>query len=145
MLWLFDEDEKKMIEHIGQYKYLRVTDIPYFLNIKYYHKRIQKLIRNQILRRYKKYIILGQEGIAYMEQIGRPVPNKRIYKEQYIQRISFISHLDIIIGNNRIVKFKPSILLKDKAVYTETSLRYIRNNFYIWYRISYLSYTKRCR
>ena len=127
-VFLLNESEKELVEFIGQYQYLLMKDVPYFIKSTYYRTRLQRLIKSKVIRKYKKYLALSINGRAYMESIGKPVSIKTEYRQKQINRIEFTSHFAAMFHNNKTVTFTPSTQLKDKMEYTEKSLRFIRSN-----------------
>ena len=134
-----DKNEIDLVKFINTYQYLSPKDLPYFFNTTYYPKRIAKLIQNNILRRYKRFLVLGEDGSNFMKILGLET-NKLRYQEKYANRLKFMSHLAAYFRYSN-VTFTPSFLIKDKTAFTESSRKYIgvSNIFgtkYLTYHIS---------
>ena len=134
-----DKNEIDLVKFINTYQYLSPKDLPYFFNTTYYPKRIAKLIQNNILRRYKRFLVLGEDGYNFMKILGLET-NKLRYQEKYANRLKFMSHLAAHFRYSN-VTFTPSFLIKDKTAFTESSRKYIgvSNIFgtkYLTYHIS---------
>ena len=134
-----DKNEIDLVKFINTYQYLSPKDLPYFFNTTYYPKRIAKLIQNNILRRYKRFLVLGEDGYNFMKILGLET-NKLRYQEKYANRLKFMSHLAAYFRYSN-VTFTPSFLIKDKTAFTESSRKYIgvSNIFgtkYLTYHIS---------
>ena len=118
-----DKNEIDLVKFINTYQYLSPKDLPYFFNTTYYPKRIAKLIQNNILRRYKRFLVLGEDGYNFMKILGLET-NKLRYQEKYANRLKFMSHLAAYFRYSN-VTFTPSFLIKDKTAFTESSRKYI--------------------
>lgn len=118
-----DKNEIDLVKFINTYQYLSPKDLPYFFNTTYYPKRIAKLIQNNILRRYKKFLVLGEDGYNFMKILGVET-NKLRYQEKYANRLKFMSHLAAIFKHSN-ATFIPSFQIKDKTAFTESSRKYI--------------------
>ena len=118
-----DKNEIDLVKFINTYQYLSPKDLPYFFNTTYYPKRIAKLIQNNILRRYKKFLVLGEDGYNFMKILGIET-NKLRYQEKYANRLKFMSHLAAIFKHSN-ATFIPSFQIKDKTAFTESSRKYI--------------------
>lgn len=118
-----DKSEIDLIKFINTYQYLSPKDLQYFFNTTYYPKRIAKLIQNNILRRYKKFLVLGEDGYNFMKILGIET-NKLRYQEKYANRLKFMSHLAAVLKHSN-ATFIPSFQLKDKTAFTESSRKYI--------------------
>lgn len=118
-----DKNEIELVKFINTYQYLSPKDLQYFFNTTYYPKRIAKLVQKNILRRYKKYLVLGEDGYNFMKILGIEISQLR-YQEKYATRLKFISHLAAIMKSDN-VKFIPSFKVKDKTAFTESSRKYI--------------------
>ena len=118
-----DKSEIDLIKFINTYQYLSPKDLQYFFNTTYYPKRIAKLIQNNILRRYKKFLVLGEDGYNFMKILGIET-NKLRYQEKYANRLKFMSHLAAVLKSSE-VTFIPSFQIKNKTAFTESSRKYI--------------------
>ena len=118
-----DKNEIDLVKFINTYQYLSPKDLPYFFNTTYYPKRIAKLIQNNILRRYNKFLVLGEDGYNFMKILGIET-NKLRYQEKYANRLKFMSHLAAIFKHSN-ATFIPSFQIKDKTAFTESSRKYI--------------------
>lgn len=118
-----DKSEIDLIKFINTYQYISPKDLQYFFNTTYYPKRIAKLIQNNILRRYKKFLVLGEDGYNFMKILGLET-NKLRYQEKYANRLKFMSHLAAIFKHSN-ATFIPSFQIKDKTAFTESSRKYI--------------------
>lgn len=119
------DEEKELVLFVYQYQYLDVNDVPYFFTSKnYYKRRIANLVNNDILRRYKLNLVLGELGKEYVELQGHNC-SKLIYDPKYVTRLKYISHLAAIYHKEKNVMFIPSFVMKDKEKFTITSRRFI--------------------
>jgi hypothetical protein len=119
-----NENEKRLIQFIGRYQYISSKDTGYFFNDTYYPKRITRLVKNNILRRYQKYLVLGDDGYNFMRILGQhTVP--LVYQKKYADRLKFMSHLAALYNNDKQITFTPSFEIKDKTAFTESSRKYI--------------------
>ena len=113
-----------MVKFIGRFQYLYIKDAEYFFNDTYYPKRIRNLIQKNIIRKYNKYLVLAENGYAFMKVLGQNTVPLR-YDKKYTDRLKFISHLASIYHKEEYIDFIPSIEIKDKNKFTETSRKYI--------------------
>lgn len=119
-----NESEINLVKFIGRYQYLLSKDAMYLFDDTYHLKRITNLVKNGIIRRYKKYLVLAEDGYNFMKILGQPtVP--LVYQEKYANRLKYISHLAAIYYKSKFITFTPSFNIKDKTAYTETSRKYI--------------------
>ena len=120
-----NEDEIKLVKFIGCYQYLSIQDIKFFFkDISYYKKRITRLVKNNIIRRYKKHLVLAENGKHFLELLGQNTVRLR-YQEKYADRLKYISHLAAFYNQEKFINFTPSFEFKDKTVFTESSRKYI--------------------
>lgn len=132
--------EIELVKFINRYQYLSIKDAEYFFEDTYYTKRITRLLKNMILRKYKKYLVLGCNGQDFIKVLGEEY-NPLQYQKKYTERLKYLSHLEAIYKKNKNVTFTPSFNIKDKTAFTENSRKYIGilNLFgtkYLTYRIS---------
>ena len=66
-----NKNEIELVKFIGRFQYLSVKDAEYFFNDTYYPKRIRNLIQKNIIRKYNKYLVLAENGYAYMKVLGQ--------------------------------------------------------------------------
>jgi len=135
-----NEKEIELIKFIGRYQYLSIKDLQYFFNDTYYPKRITKLVKNNILRRYKKYLVLGNTGVDFLDILGQSTVTLR-YQKRYADRLKCISHIAAIYYKEKQITFIPSFEIKEKTVFTVNSRRYIgvlkiNGTTYLTYNIS---------
>lgn len=119
-----NKNEIELVKFIGRFQYLSVKDAGYFFNDTYYPKRIRNLIQKNIIRKYNKYLVLAENGYAYMKVLGQNTTPLR-YDKKYTDRLKFISHLSAMYHKDEYIDFIPSIEIKDKNKFTETSRKYI--------------------
>lgn len=119
-----NENEIEMIKFISRFQYLSAKDTEYFFNDTYYPKRIRSLIKKNIIRRYNKYLVLAENGQYFMKALGQKTMPLR-YEKKYTDRLKFISHLAAIYNKDEYIEFTPSLEMKDKNRFTETSRKYI--------------------
>ena len=139
--FLKNENEIRLVKFIGRYQYLSSKDVKYFFNdTAYYQKRITRLIKNNVLRRYNKYLVLGENGYNFLEMLNENTGRLK-YNKNYVERLKFISHIAAVYNNNQYITFYPSFEIKDKTAYTETSRKYIGtiNTFGIKYLMYHIS------
>ena len=117
-----NQEEINLIKFINTYQYLSSKDLKYFFSTTYYPKRITRLIKNDILRKYKNYIVLGKNGYNFMKILNIPTKELR-YQEKYSNRLKYISHLAAVM-QSKFITFLPSFLIKDKS-FTESSRKFI--------------------
>ena len=137
-----NENEIEMVKFIGRFQYLSSNDAKYFFNDTYYPKRIRSLIKKNIIRRYNKYLVLAENGQYFMKVLEQKALPRR-YDKKYTDRLKFISHLAAYYNKEKYIEFTPSIEMKDKNVFTETSRKYIGvlkifGTSYLTYHISNL-------
>jgi len=137
---VLNKEEQELVKFIGKYQYLEMKDIKHFIKSTYYRVRINKLIQNKVLRKYKHYLALSTNGREYMKSIGEAVPEKTEYRTRFMERVFFISHLSAMWHNNKKVSFTPSKEIKDKEELTKYSRRFIRSNNNIRRRIFNIPY-----
>lgn len=119
-----NENEKNLVRFIGRYQYISSKDVQYFFNDTYYPKRITKLIKNGIIRRYKKYLVLADDGYNFMKILEQhTVP--LVYQKKYADRLKFMSHLSALYNKYEYITFIPSFEIKEKTAFTESSRKYI--------------------
>ena len=133
---VLNKEEQELVKFIGKYQYLEMKDI----KSTYYRVRINKLIQNRVLRKYKHYLALSTNGREYMKSIGEAVPEKTEYRTRFMERVFFISHLSAMWHNNKTVSFILSKEIKDKEEITKYSRRFIRSNNNIRCRIFNISH-----
>lgn len=120
-----NEDEINLVKFIGRYQYLSIQDIKFFFkDTSYYKKRITRLVKNNIIRRYKKHLVLAENGKNFLELLGQNTVRLR-YQEKYADRLKYISHLAAFYNQEKFINFTPSFEFKDKTVFTESSRKYI--------------------
>ena len=119
-----NENEIEMVKFIGRFQYLSVKDAEYFFYDTYYPKRIRNLIQKNIIRRYNKYLVLAENGQYFMKVLGQKT-NPLRYEKKYTDRLKFISHLAAMYNKDEYIEFIPSLEMKDKNKFTETSRKYI--------------------
>ena len=119
-----NENEIELVKFIGRFQYLSIKDLKYFFNDTYYPKRIARLIKNNILRKYKKYLVLAENGQYFMKIINQKTSKLR-YDKKYTDRLKFISHLAALYNKEKHINFTPSFEIKDKTVFTESSRKFI--------------------
>ena len=140
---VLNKEEQELVEFISKYQYLDMKDVKYFIKSTYYRVRINKLIQNRVLRKYKHYLALSTNGRAYMKSIGEAVAEKTEYRAGFMERVFFISHLAAMWHNNTKVSFIPSKDIKEKEEITQYSRRFIRSNDNRGGRIFNISYIRK--
>ena len=119
-----NEDEINLVKFIATYQYLSIKDVQFFFSGTYPPKRITRLVKIGILRRYKKYLVLGTLGIEFMNLLKYDT-STLIYQKKYAERIKSISHIAATFNKNKYISFTPSFKIKDKTIFTESSRKYI--------------------
>ena len=119
-----NENEQELIKFIGRFQYILSKDAKYFFNDTYYPKRIKRLVDNKILRRYKRCLMLAENGYSYLQMSNQKIVHP-IYNKNYVERLKFLSHLSAVYYRDKFIKFTPSYEMKDKTIYTESSRRYM--------------------
>lgn len=118
------ENDKKVLEFLIKYKMLKVEDASLIYKRKrYYRERINYLIENKYVKRYKSCILIDRKGRKELKDLNIPYI-KNINNDAYMDRHKYIASIASITINSNVV-FKPSWELKNKSIYTETSRRYI--------------------
>ena len=119
-----NKNEIELVKFIGRFQYLSVKDAEHFFNDTYYPKRIRNLIQKNIIRKYNKYLVLAENGYAYMKVLGQNTTQLR-YDKKYTDRLKFISHLAALYNKDTKISFTPSFEIKDKTAFTESSRKFI--------------------
>lgn len=119
-----NNDEIELVKFIARFQYLSIKDVQYFFSSTYYPKRITKLVKNNILRKYKKHLVLAENGQYLAKILGQQTAQLR-YDKKYADRLKFISHLAALYNKKTFINFTPSFEIKDKNVFTESSRKYI--------------------
>lgn len=134
------QEDMKILEFLSKYKMLKVEDARLIYKTKrYYRQRVNKLIQNEYVKRYKSYIMIDKNGRKVLDEVGS-LYIKNIKNESYMERLKYIASIATITINSN-VKFIPSWDIKQKDQYTETARRYIgkiiiKNKEYLVYYIS---------
>lgn len=142
-----DLEEKELVKFIGRYQSLSINDEKYFFDSdSYYKKRISRLIKNEILRRYNGLLVLAENGIKYINASNYTY-NPFNYEKKHRKRANYITHIAAIYNKEKNIEFKPSFEIKEKELYTQLSRRYIgllkiKGFQYLVYRIEPDSTTK---
>ena len=133
-------DEINLIKFIARFQYLESTDAKYFFKGSYHSKRITKLVKNGILRRYKKNLTIGENGYHFLKILDIKKP-QLTYIQSYIERLKNMSHIAAFFYKYKYITFVPSFELKDKVVFTQTARKYIGvlNIFGVRYLTYYIS------
>ena len=135
-----NRQDEEVLNFLSKYKMIKVSDTSLIYKTKrYYRQRINKLINNNYVKRYKSYIILDKKGRKFLGKEGTSYI-KNISNEAYMQRLRSIADIATITIYSDI-KFIPSWNIKDKNIYTETARRYIGkiildNKEYLTYYLS---------
>lgn len=134
------KEDLEILEFLSKYKMLKVEDAKLIYKSKrYYRQRVNRLIDNEYVKRYKSYIIISKKGRKILNKVGTDYI-KNIKNESYMERLKNIASIATVsIDSN--IKFIPSWDIKDKEIYTETARRYvgkmiIENDEYLVYYIS---------
>ena len=130
-------NEINLVKFIGRYQYISNNDVQYFFNNTYYPKRIKRLVDNNILRRYNRYLVLGDNGYNFIKVLGENAVQLK-YDKKYADRLKYISHIAAIYNNEKHITFLPSFEIKDKTAFTESSRKYI--GILKMFGTSYLTY-----
>jgi len=130
-------NEINLVKFIGRYQYISNNDVQYFFDNTYYPKRIKRLVDNNILRRYNKYLILADNGYDFLKILGQNTVPLR-YHKKYADRLKYISHIAAIYNNEKYISLLPSYEIKDKTAFTESSRKYI--GILKMFGTSYLTY-----
>lgn len=116
--------DKKVLFFLSKYKILKVEDARLIYKTKrYYRQRINRLIQNEYVKRYKSYIMIDRNGRKALGEVGS-LYIKNIKNESYMERLKYIASIATITINSD-VKFISSWDIKEKDQYTETARRYI--------------------
>lgn len=121
-----DENEIKILEFLGKYQFILKKDIYCFFekNNTYYPKRITKMIKLGLIKRYKDTIVLASAGKQFLKLKGIKI-NESKYTKSYIERLRNISHIGAITNTQDNISFVPSFELKENLSYAESSRRYL--------------------
>ena len=134
------QEDMKILKFLSKYKMLKVEDARLIYKTKrYYRQRVNKLIQNEYVKRYKSYIMIDKNGRKALGEVGS-LYIKNIKNESYMERLKYIASIATITIDSDI-KFIPSWDIKEKDKYTETARRYIgkmiiKNKEYLVYYIS---------
>lgn len=134
------KEDIDVLKFLEKYKMLKVEDCSLIYKTKrYYRTRVNKLIENEFIKRYKNYIMLSKKGREYLGITGSAYI-KNMNNAAYLERLKYIASIATITINSNI-KFIPSWEIKDKSIYTDTARRYvgkiiIEDNDYLIYYIS---------
>ena len=116
--------DKKVLFFLSKYKMLKVEDARLIYKTKrYYRQRINRLIQNEYVKRYKSYIMIDKNGRKALGEVGS-LYIKNIKNESYMERLKYIASIATITIDSD-VKFISSWDIKEKDQYTETARRYI--------------------
>ena len=116
--------DKKVLFFLSKYKMLKVEDARLIYKTKrYYRQRINRLIQNKYVKRYKSYIMIDKNGRKALGEVGS-LYIKNIKNESYMERLKYIASIATITIDSD-VKFISSWDIKEKDQYTETARRYI--------------------
>lgn len=118
------KEDMEVLDFIKKYKMLKVADAELIYKTKrYYRQRVNKLIENEFVKRYKSYIILDKKGRkALNAQYSLYIKN--INNDAYMERLKNISSIASLTIDSKI-EFIPSWDLKEKYKYTDIARRYI--------------------
>lgn len=141
-MYKVSKEDKEVIEYLSKYKIMSVEDTKFIYNSNWYHrKRINRLIDEGYIKKYKFYYIeLDRKGRKLIGITGKDyIKNKS--NEAYMERLKQISNIATITINSDI-EFIPSWKMKDKEIYTDAARKYqgkiiIKNKTYLVYYISY--------
>ena len=116
--------DKKVLFFLAKYKMLKVEDARLIYKTKrYYRQRVNRLIKNEYVKRYKSYIVIDRNGRKALGEVGS-LYIKNIKNESYMERLKYIASIATITIDSD-VKFISSWDIKEKDQYTETARRYI--------------------
>lgn len=131
----------EVIKFLSKYKMLKVENTKYIYKTKrYYRQRINRLIENQYVKRYKNYIMLDKNGRKVVSEAKRSYI-KNMENKAYMDRLKHISDIAAMTIDSNL-EFIPSWNLKEKDKFTDTARRYIgklkiNGTYYLTYYLSY--------
>lgn len=118
------KEDIKILEFLSKYKLLKVEDASLIYRTKrYYRQRVNRLIKDKYVKKYKAYIMLDKKGRKALNLTGTAYI-KNIQNEKYMDRLKAIARIATITINSKI-KFIPSWDIKEKDQYTETARKYV--------------------
>ena len=135
-----NEEDIKVLKFLSKYKILKIEDASLIYKTKsYYRQRVNKLIANRYVKRYKSHIILDKAGRKILNEVGSGYI-KNISNEPYMERLRNIASVATLSIDSEI-QFIPSWDMKEKDRFTEKARRYIGklkydNKDYLVYYIS---------
>lgn len=140
-MYKISKEDKEVIKYLSKYKIMSVEDTKIIYNSNWYHrKRINKLIEEGYIKKYKFYYIeLDRKGRKLVGVTGKDyIKNKN--NEAYMERLKQISNIATMTINSDI-EFIPSWEMKDREIYTDAARKYqgkliIKNKTYLVYYIS---------
>ena len=118
-------EEISLIKFIAKYQYLAVNDAKYFFStVKYFRKRITRLVEQRYLKRNKLMLVLDEIGIEYAKEKGYEY-NPVNRNQKYLSRLLYISNFGAYYEKSEKIEFTPSFSIKDKEMLTLKSRKYI--------------------
>ena len=117
-------EDIQVLFFLSRYIMIKVEDCQLIYKTKrYYRERINKLIKNGYVKRYKTHILLDRKGRKRLGE-NKAKYLKNIDNKSFMDRLKNIVSIATISINSKIL-FIPSWEIKPKDKYTETSRRYI--------------------
>lgn len=140
-MYKLSKQDVEVIEYLSKYRIMSIANTREIYNTNwYYRKRINKLIEEGYIKRYKYYYIeLDRKGRKLLNNSGKEyIKNKA--NSSFMERLTQISDIGTLTINSN-VKFIPSWNMKEKEVYTDTARKFqgciiFNSNKYIVYYIS---------
>ena len=135
-----NEEDIKVLKFLSKFRILKIEDASLIYKTKsYYRQRVNKLIANRYVKRYKSHIILDKVGRKILNEVGSGYI-KNISNEPYMERLRNIASIATLSIDSDI-QFIPSWDMKEKDRFTEKARRYIvklkyDNKDYLVYYIS---------
>ena len=132
------KDDERVLRFLKKYKIMKVEDCSLIYKSKrYYRFRINMLIDNGYVKKYKKYIVLDKNGRKYLNIVGENYI-KNIDNTSFVERLKMIGRIAALTIDTNMV-FYPSWELKEKGKFTESSRKYLgvlnmnNEDYYIYY------------
>ena len=83
------QEDMKILKFLSKYKMLKVEDARLIYKTKrYYRQRVNKLIQNEYVKRYKSYIMIDKNGRKALGEVGS-LYIKNIKNESYMERLKY--------------------------------------------------------
>ncbi len=132
------KEDLELLQFIAKYKMIKVEYASLIYKTKrYYRERINRLLEQKYIKKYKSYVILDRKGRKELG-ISGTCYLKNIDNKPYMDRLKELCNIaTITIGSN--IEFIPSWNIKEKDKFTDVSRKYlgimtiVGNEFLVYY------------